>query len=91
MPNEDESSISKILSCPYPGGDPPEQESFCFETDHEALRSNRDYSTLLRTLAILEARRLLFQAQKEALASPMTILKRLQSGETWPKIPGPQK
>uniref|UniRef100_A0A0K2T3X7 ZZtype zinc fingercontaining protein 3like [Megachile rotundata] n=1 Tax=Lepeophtheirus salmonis TaxID=72036 RepID=A0A0K2T3X7_LEPSM len=97
MPPNEDVPISQVLDCSYPKSDSP-QESFSFETDHEALRSNKDYSTLLKTLAILESQKsqaikdteLLFEAQKEGLSDPLSIVKRLQSGETWPNIPGKQ-
>ena len=57
--DESDQLPSSILSCDYSSnnadsvGDAP----FAFETDHEALRGNADYTALLRTMAALQAQK----------------------------------
>jgi len=38
--------------------DDEEKETFYFESDHVALKGNRDYQMLLRTIALLETQRI---------------------------------
>ena len=59
---------SSILSCDYPSNDDSVGDApFAFETDHEALRGNADYTALLRTMAAL-------QAQKKQVGRPLPLL-----------------
>ncbi|XP_075163493.1 ada2a-containing complex component 1 [Haematobia irritans] len=66
-----------------------EENVFYFESDHLALRGNRDYSNLLRTIAILESQRVRVHQQLEELAlakkrymeDPEMFLRKLQNGE----------
>ncbi|WAR31009.1 ZZZ3-like protein [Mya arenaria] len=59
--------------------DEEEKESYYFESDHVALKDNRDYQVLLRTIALLEAQRIqavhdldkLYEGRQEALADPI--------------------
>lgn len=45
-----------------------ESNVFYFESDHLALRGNRDYTNMLRTIAVLEAQKIRVQQQIEELA-----------------------
>ena len=71
---------------------------FYFETDHDALRGNPDYLTVLKTLAILEAQKvqavkdleILQDARTKAVNDPLTLVAKLQNGENL-KLPGKQK
>ncbi|XP_073836285.1 ZZ-type zinc finger-containing protein 3-like [Musca autumnalis] len=62
---------------------------FYFESDHLALRGNRDYTNILRTIAVLESQRIRVHQQIEELAlakkrymeDPELFLKKIQSGE----------
>ncbi|XP_013112467.2 ZZ-type zinc finger-containing protein 3 [Stomoxys calcitrans] len=66
-----------------------EENVFYFESDHLALRGNRDYSNLLRTIAILESQRVRVHQQLEELAmakkrymeDPDVFLRKLKNGE----------
>lgn len=66
-----------------------DENVFYFESDHLALRGNRDYTNMLRTIAILEAQRMRVHQQMEELAlakkrymdDPELFLKKIQSGE----------
>ncbi|XP_005180128.1 ZZ-type zinc finger-containing protein 3 [Musca domestica] len=66
-----------------------DENVFYFESDHLALRGNRDYTNMLRTIAILEAQRVRVHQQMEELAlakkrymdDPELFLKKIQSGE----------
>ena len=70
---------------------------FTFESDHEALRGNRDYLSILRTLAVLQAQRsqavkdleVLQGAKLEALKDPLAFVEGLQAGRDL-KLPGRQ-
>ena len=62
---------------------------FYFESDHLALRGNRDYTNMLRTIAILEAQKIRVQQQIEELAEakkryleePELFLKKIRNNE----------
>ncbi|XP_057290097.1 ZZ-type zinc finger-containing protein 3-like [Hydractinia symbiolongicarpus] len=59
---------------------------FYFESDHLAIKNNKDYHKLLQTLAVLEAQKVqavkdlekLNSLKTEALADPLTFVKNLQ-------------
>ena len=76
--------------------DIPEAEAFYFESDHLALRANSDYTSVLRTIAILQTQRTqltkdidkLAIAEREALENPDEFLKQLKSGKL-KDLPGP--
>ncbi|CAD7080756.1 unnamed protein product [Hermetia illucens] len=66
-----------------------DNEEFCFESDHLALRGNPDYAAVLRTIAILQAQRIqatkevdkLSLAEKKALDDPEAFVAKLAAGE----------
>ncbi|XP_028177693.1 ZZ-type zinc finger-containing protein 3 [Ostrinia nubilalis] len=75
---------------------------FAFETDHLALRGNKDYCSLLKYIVMLEAQKMnalkdiedLAEAQNKALEDPMTFIEQLKSGnanfparQTIPELP----
>ncbi|KAL2097823.1 hypothetical protein ACEWY4_007030 [Coilia grayii] len=66
--------------------DTEEPDVYYFESDHLALKHNKDYQRLLQTICVLEAQRTqaildlesLARHQKEALADPISFVERLQ-------------
>lgn len=72
-----------------------DNEEFYFESDHLALRGNPDYTSVLRTLAVLEAQRIqasrdlekLAVLQKTALDDPLKFIQKVKSNEQL--APGP--
>lgn len=68
---------------------PESEDEFAFETDHLALRGNKDYCNLLKHIVKLEAQKvqalkdieILADAQKKALDDPLTFIEKLKSGE----------
>nr|CAD7413814.1 unnamed protein product [Timema poppensis] len=77
--------------------DEDSSDEFYFESDHLALKGNKDYLNLLKTVAILEAQRVkavqavdeLLAAQEAALQDPLKFLESLQKNEQL-SVPGPQ-
>lgn len=75
-----------------------EPSEFYFESDHLALKGNKDYTTLLKTIVILEAQRTqaiedldkLLAIRSKALKDPISFVAQIQNGEL-PELPGPQK
>jgi len=75
-----------------------EQNEFYFESDHLALKGNKDYSAFLKTIVILEAQRVqaiedldkLMSVRAKALKDPISFVAQLQNGDL-PELPGPQK
>ncbi|XP_030853555.1 ZZ-type zinc finger-containing protein 3-like isoform X2 [Strongylocentrotus purpuratus] len=75
-----------------------EGEPFYYESDHMALKGNKDYRMLLRTITTLEAQRKqavkdldkLVTAQREALRNPLKFVHRLQKKDTL-HLPSPQR
>ncbi|XP_078043388.1 ZZ-type zinc finger-containing protein 3-like [Augochlora pura] len=75
-----------------------EPGEFYFESDHLALKGNKDYTTLLKTIVILEAQRVqaiedldkLLSIRSKALKDPISFVAQIQNGEL-PELPGPQK
>lgn len=71
-------------------------EEFYFESDHLALRGNVDYTTMLRTIAVLQSQRIqvikdidiLANAEKNALEKPEEFLQKIAKGEM-DSLPGP--
>ncbi|XP_074545727.1 ZZ-type zinc finger-containing protein 3 isoform X2 [Halichoeres trimaculatus] len=63
-----------------------EPDVYYFESDHLALKHNKDYQRLLQTIGVLEAQRTqaildletLARQQKEALADPISFVEQLQ-------------
>lgn len=81
---------------------PESDGEFAFETDHLALRGNKDYCELLKYIVTLEAQKMnalkdiedLAEAQNKALADPLTFVQQLKSGnvnfpprQTVPELP----
>jgi len=75
-----------------------EENEFYFESDHLALKGNKDYSAFLKTIVILEAQRVqaiedldkLMSVRAAALKDPISFVAQLQNGDL-PELPGPQK
>lgn len=75
-----------------------EENEFYFESDHLALKGNKDYTAFLKTIVILEAQRVqaiedldkLMSVRAEALKDPISFVAQLQNGDL-PELPGPQK
>lgn len=75
-----------------------EQNEFYFESDHLALKGNKDYTAFLKTIVILEAQRVqaikdldkLMSVRAQALKDPISFVAQLQNGDL-PELPGPQK
>lgn len=73
------------------------EQPFYFESDHAALKGNKDYHQLLRTVFILEAQRAraisdlgtLLTRQADALADPLSFVQMLQKGDL--NLPRPQQ
>ncbi|XP_015604351.1 ZZ-type zinc finger-containing protein 3 isoform X4 [Cephus cinctus] len=71
---------------------------YFFESDHLALKGNKDYTALLKTIVILEAQRTqaivdldkLLAARCNATKDPISFVAQLQNGDL-PELPGPQK
>ncbi|KMQ93394.1 zz-type zinc finger-containing protein 3-like protein [Lasius niger] len=77
----------------------PEEEEgeFFFESDHLALKGNKDYSAFLKTIVVLEAQRIqaikdldeLMSARTKAMKDPISFVAQLQNGDL-PELPSPQ-
>lgn len=75
-----------------------EPNEFYFESDHLALKGNKDYTSLLKTIVILEAQRVqaledldkLLSIRSKALKDPISFVAQIQNGEL-PELPGSQK
>lgn len=75
-----------------------EQNEFYFESDHLALKGNKDYTAFLKTIVILEAQRVqaikdldkLKSVRAQALKDPISFVAQLQNGDL-PELPSPQK
>ncbi|KAF7382192.1 ZZ-type zinc finger-containing protein 3 [Vespula maculifrons] len=75
-----------------------EEREFYFESDHLALKGNKNYTALLKTIVILEAQRTqaiedldkLLAARSKAMKDPISFVAQLQSGDL-PELPSPQK
>ena len=86
--------MAKMSSSDIQGDERPE---FSYETDHEALRGNRDYLAVLKTLAVLQAQKIqavkdlevLTEAKLDALKDPLAFIDKLQRGEDL-GLPGKQ-
>lgn len=71
-------------------------EEFYFESDHLAFRGNADYTSVLRTFAILQTQKIqaahdiekLAKAEKAALDNPEEFIRKLRRGEM-DGLPGP--
>uniref|UniRef100_A0A5F8HB62 ZZ-type zinc finger-containing protein 3 n=1 Tax=Monodelphis domestica TaxID=13616 RepID=A0A5F8HB62_MONDO len=69
-----------------PEDDEEEPDVYYFESDHVALKHNKDYQRLLQTIAVLEAQRTqavqdlesLGRHQREALKNPIGFVEKLQ-------------
>ncbi|XP_071984083.1 ZZ-type zinc finger-containing protein 3 [Engystomops pustulosus] len=75
-----------------------EPDVYYFESDHVALKHNKDYQRLLHTISVLEAQRsqavldleMLSQHQRDALTDPITFVEKLQKKMDL-AIPRPQR
>jgi len=75
-----------------------EENEFYFESDHLALKGNKDYSAFLKTIVILQAQQTqaiedldkLMAARAKAMQDPISFVAQLQNGDL-PELPGPQK
>ncbi|XP_077370548.1 ZZ-type zinc finger-containing protein 3 isoform X1 [Festucalex cinctus] len=84
--------IGKEVVCSHTTEEEEEEEEeeepdvYYFESDHLALKHNKDYQRLLQTIGVLEAQRTqaildletLARHQREALADPITFVEQLQ-------------
>ncbi|XP_064649678.1 ZZ-type zinc finger-containing protein 3-like [Lineus longissimus] len=74
--------------CHQSSEDSDDDGMYCFESDHLALKGNKDYQKLLRTLVVLESQKQqaindldsLLECQKVALQDPIRFVKNLQDG-----------
>ncbi|XP_046391372.1 ZZ-type zinc finger-containing protein 3 [Ischnura elegans] len=96
--DKDEEDFAQKFVCPETAGDSeqPEEEDkydsgvFYFETDQLALKANKDYHNLLRTIVILEAQREMAikaieqvsDVLKEAENDPKAFIDKLRKGES---------
>ncbi|XP_032669671.1 ZZ-type zinc finger-containing protein 3 [Odontomachus brunneus] len=75
-----------------------EENEFYFESDHLALKGNKDYCEFVKTIVILEAQRTqaiqdldkLMSIQSKAINDPISFVAQLQTGDL-PELPGLQK
>lgn len=75
-----------------------EEGEFYFESDHLALKGNKDYCAFLKTIVILAAQRTqaiedldkLMSTRVKAIKDPISFVAQLQNGDL-PELPGPQK
>ncbi|XP_015182795.1 PREDICTED: ZZ-type zinc finger-containing protein 3 [Polistes dominula] len=75
-----------------------EEREFYFESDHLALKGNKTYNSLLKTIVILESQRTqaiedldkLYDARSKAMKDPISFVAQLQNGDL-PEFPRPQK
>ncbi|XP_041367934.1 ZZ-type zinc finger-containing protein 3-like [Gigantopelta aegis] len=69
--------------------DGSDSQTYYFESDHVALKSNPDYQSLLRSIALLESQRIqaikdldkLYEGQTKALQDPIGFVECLQNGK----------
>ncbi|KAK0083552.1 hypothetical protein PV325_008632 [Microctonus aethiopoides] len=75
-----------------------ESNEFYFESDHLALKGNKDYTTLLKTVVLLESQRAqalkdldeLLACRTKAMKDPISFVAQLQNSDL-PNLPGPRK
>ncbi|XP_077471379.1 ZZ-type zinc finger-containing protein 3 isoform X2 [Stigmatopora argus] len=82
--------VAKEVACSHTTTEEEEEEEepdvYYFESDHLALKHNKDYQRLLQTIGVLEAQRTqaildletLARHQREALADPISFAEQLQ-------------
>ncbi|XP_057712630.1 ZZ-type zinc finger-containing protein 3 isoform X1 [Corythoichthys intestinalis] len=80
--------VGKEVACSQTTEEEEEEEPdvYYFESDHLALKHNKDYQRLLQTISVLEAQRTqaildletLARHQREALANPISFVEQLQ-------------
>lgn len=88
MNNEEDMNNEPILD---------EECEFYFESDHLALKGDKDYSAFLKTIVTLEAQRAqairdldeLKTARSKAMEDPIAFVAQLQNGD-YPELPCPQ-
>jgi len=90
---------SSVLGCEFSNPECREKvddiSEFYFESDHLALKENKDYHALLRTLVILESQKIqsiqdidkLLQVQRKAKENPLSFLESLKKGDDL-RLPG---
>nr|XP_057918109.1 ZZ-type zinc finger-containing protein 3 [Doryrhamphus excisus]XP_057918110.1 ZZ-type zinc finger-containing protein 3 [Doryrhamphus excisus] len=82
-------NAGKEATCGHTADEEEEEEEpdvYYFESDHLALKHNKDYQRLLQTIGVLEAQRTqaildletLARHQKDALADPISFVEQLQ-------------
>lgn len=75
-----------------------EDNEFYFESDHLALKGNKDYTALLKTIVLLQAQRTqaiadldkLLDSKAKATKDPISFVAQLQNSDL-PELPGAQK
>lgn len=75
-----------------------EDNEFYFESDHLALKGNKDYMSLLKSIVVLQAQRTqaiadldkLMDSRAKATKDPISFVAQLQNSDL-PELPGPQK
>ena len=75
-----------------------EDSEFYFESDHLALKGNKDYMALLKSIVLLQAQRTqaikdldkLLDCRAKAIDDPISFVAQLQNSDL-PELPGPQK
>ncbi|XP_016834918.1 ZZ-type zinc finger-containing protein 3 isoform X2 [Cricetulus griseus] len=91
-PSEARVNMGHVPSAKESASQPPAEEEdddpdvYYFESDHVALKHNKDYQRLLQTIAVLEAQRCqavqdlesLGKHQREALKNPIGFVEKLQ-------------
>uniref|UniRef100_A0A671QR79 ZZ-type zinc finger-containing protein 3 n=1 Tax=Sinocyclocheilus anshuiensis TaxID=1608454 RepID=A0A671QR79_9TELE len=91
-------STEKLLAAQAEEDEEEEEDVYYFESDHLALKHNKDYQRLLQTISVLEAQRTqaildletLAGHQKEALSDPITFVDQLQK-QVEMGLPRPQR
>jgi hypothetical protein len=75
-------------NCQQSSEESDDDGTYCFESDHLALKGNKDYQKLLKALVMLEAQKkqaikdldTLMECQKVALRDPIKFVQNLQGG-----------
>uniref|UniRef100_A0A9J8AJB3 ZZ-type zinc finger-containing protein 3 n=1 Tax=Cyprinus carpio carpio TaxID=630221 RepID=A0A9J8AJB3_CYPCA len=91
-------STKELLAAQAEEDEEEEEDVYYFESDHLALKHNKDYQRLLQTISVLEAQRTqaildletLARHQKEALSDPITFVDQLQK-QMEMGLPRPQR
>ncbi|XP_025829618.1 ZZ-type zinc finger-containing protein 3-like [Agrilus planipennis] len=86
--NDSDPNVSPKNSSPPEEGE-EEEDLFYFESDHLAIKGNKDYSEILKTLFVLEAQReraikdyeKVVEIQKQALSDPLPFIEKIKNKE----------